>query len=128
MRLIKIAVALDGNQICTHFGRCPQFLFITIENHQIVQKEIVENPGHYVGSVPKFLKDNEITYLICGNIGIQAKNFLRFYNVTPILGIAGNVNETVQKFLSNSLIMRESSCIPGSGKDYGIPRIDEDDS
>lgn len=44
---LKIAVVTeDGQTISRHFGRAPYFLVVTVEDDQIVNREMRPKPGH----------------------------------------------------------------------------------
>ncbi|MGB2705850.1 MAG: NifB/NifX family molybdenum-iron cluster-binding protein, partial [Candidatus Omnitrophota bacterium] len=38
---MKIAISTDGEFVSPHFGRCPDFTILDIENGKLVKKEIV---------------------------------------------------------------------------------------
>ncbi|TYB30234.1 MAG: dinitrogenase iron-molybdenum cofactor, partial [Candidatus Mcinerneyibacterium aminivorans] len=41
----RIAIAANKGKVATHFGRCPEYIFVDIENNKIQNKKKVENPG-----------------------------------------------------------------------------------
>ena len=43
---MRIAVSTDGDQVSAHFGRCPSFTIVEIEDGKVSKKEVVDNPGH----------------------------------------------------------------------------------
>jgi len=43
---MKAAISTDAGSVSAHFGRCPDFTIVDIENGKILYKEVVENPGH----------------------------------------------------------------------------------
>jgi predicted Fe-Mo cluster-binding NifX family protein len=49
---MRIAVPIDNGYISPHFGRCSSFIIVTVENGKVMDKEIVENPGHQPGFIP----------------------------------------------------------------------------
>ena len=83
----KIALAIDGNHISAHFGRCPSYLFVEIDNNEIINREEIANPGHEMGSIPKLINEHHADSIICGGMGHRAQALFQQYNITPILGV-----------------------------------------
>ncbi|MBU1147322.1 MAG: dinitrogenase iron-molybdenum cofactor, partial [Candidatus Omnitrophica bacterium] len=52
---MKIAISTDGDLVSEHFGRCPTFTIVDIEDSEVKNKELVSNPGHQPGAIPQFL-------------------------------------------------------------------------
>lgn len=53
---MRIAVSTEGELVSPHFGRCPSYTLVDIEDGKITNKEIIENPGHEPGYIPQFLQ------------------------------------------------------------------------
>jgi predicted Fe-Mo cluster-binding NifX family protein len=119
---MKIAIATDGNAVSQHFGRCPAFTVLTVENDRLVKEENVDNPGHNPGLIPQFLHDRGVTCIVAGGMGRRASDFFNQLGIETILGISGNVDEVVQRLLKGTLESRESLCKPGNGKGYGFEK------
>lgn len=120
---MKLAISTDKNEVSSHFGRAPEYTFITIKNDKIVKREILPNPGHTVGSIPQFIRQQGAKYIITGGMGHRAVDFFNQYGVEVIMGICGSIEDVVQKILSDSLEGGESLCSPGGDKGYGIEKI-----
>ncbi|MGC8977400.1 MAG: NifB/NifX family molybdenum-iron cluster-binding protein [Candidatus Ratteibacteria bacterium] len=117
---MRIAIASDGNFVSAHFGRCPSYTIVDIENGKVIKKEVIENPGHKAGFIPQFLHQLGVECIICGGMGMRAKDYFDEYGIQTIVGINGSIDETIEKFLNNTLKGNENLCKPGSGKGYGI--------
>jgi len=126
---MRIAISTDGEEVCPHFGRAPQFTIITIENNKLLEKKVVSNPGHTVGSIPNFINDQGATCMIAGGMGHRAIQFFNQYGIEVIVGITGKIDDIVDKILNGTLEGGESLCAPGGGKGYGVDKIhtEEDD-
>lgn len=126
---MKVAISTDGDEVCAHFGRAPQFTIITIENNELVEKKLVSNPGHSVGSIPNFIHNQGATYMIAGGMGRRAIQFFNQYGIEVIVGITGKISDVITKILDGTLEGGESLCSPGGGKGYGVDKIhtEEDD-
>lgn len=121
---MKIAISTDNGMISAHFGRCPEFTVAEIENGKITSKNIIANPGHFTGSLPKFFHERGVKVVIVGGAGFKAQQFFSEYGIKLILGVSGSVEETLQLFVQDNLQSGESSCSPGKGKGYGIKKED----
>ena len=120
---MKIAISTDSGKVCAHFGRAPEFTFITIENSEIIEKVVLPNPGHTVGSIPKFLSEQGANYIIAGGMGRRAVEFFNQYNIEVISGVEGAIDEVTKEFINGTLEGSEGICTPGAGKGYGIDKI-----
>ena len=72
---MKIAISTDSGEVSPHFGRAPEFTFITIEDNKVVKKDVFPNPGHTMGSIPKFIDDKGAKCIITGGMGPRAVQF-----------------------------------------------------
>jgi len=120
---LKIAISTDSGKVCAHFGRAPEFTFVTIENSEIIGKDVLPNPGHTVGSIPKFLSEHGANYIIAGGMGSRAVEFFNQYNIEVITGIEGTIENVTKEFINGTLKGSEAICTPGAGKGYGIDKI-----
>ena len=120
---MKIAISTDSGMVCAHFGRAPEFTFITIEDNKVVKKEIVSNPGHTVGSIPQLVNQHGAKYMIAGGMGRRAEAFFNQYGIEVIVGVQGSIDEVIKKIIDGTLEGGESLCAPGGGKGYGVEKI-----
>lgn len=125
---MKIAISTDNGQVSAHFGRAPQFTFVTIEDNQVVEKEVFPNPGHSVGSIPQFVKQHGATVMIAGGMGRRAEGFFNNFGIDTIVGVQGTIDDVIAKILNGTLEGGESLCDPGVGKKsgYGIDKETEE--
>jgi predicted Fe-Mo cluster-binding NifX family protein len=123
---MKIAISTDGEFVSAHFGRCPCFTIIDIENGKETDRQIVDNPGHQPGFIPKFLHEKGVKYIIAGGMGMRASGFFEELGIKAIVGISGKVDDVVDKVLKGTLKGGESLCKPGAGKGYGIEKTECD--
>ena len=120
---MKICISSDSGIVSAHFGRAPEFTFITIENNEVVEKEVLQNPGHTVGSIPKFVNDQGAKCMIAGGMGPRAVDFFNQYGIEVIMGVSGKIDDVVREILDGTLEGGESLCSPGGGKGYGVDKI-----
>jgi predicted Fe-Mo cluster-binding NifX family protein len=120
---MKIAISTDSGRVSGHFGRAPEFTFVTIENNRVVEKKVLQNPGHSVGSIPQFVNQHGADYMITGGMGHRAEAFFNQYGIEVILGVTGRIDDIIKKIIDGTLKGGESLCAPGRGKGYGVEKI-----
>ena len=123
---MKIAISTDGDFVSAHFGRCPHFTIVDIEDDKVVKKEVVANPGHMPGAIPQFLHQKGVEAIIAGGMGMRAAGFFDEMGIKPIMGITGKIDEVIEQLLKGILKGGESLCKPGSGRGYGIEKTECD--
>ncbi len=119
---MKIAISTDGDFVSGHFGRCPSFTIVDINNNEVVNKETIANPGHHPGYLPEFLHDQGVSYIIAGGMGQRAKALFSEKGIQTIMGVTGAIDEAVDKFAQGKLTGGENTCVPESGKGYGLDK------
>jgi len=121
---MKVAISTDSGKVAEHFGRCPQFTIAEIENGKIVKKEVIENPGHATGFLPKFFNEQGVKIVVAGGAGMRAQQFFEDFGIKLVVGVSGSVDNALQALAKGKLEGGEGNCSPGAGKGYGIPKED----
>ncbi len=119
---MKIAISTDNEYVSAHFGRCPSFTILDINDNKIVNKEVIENPGHHPGFLPQFLAEKKVEIIIAGGMGQRAQELFYEQNIKTILGITGTIDELIDQLIKGDLQGGESLCMPGAGKGYGVDK------
>jgi len=119
---MKIAISTDGDFVSPHFGRCPHFTILDIENGELKNKELVPNPGHEPGFIPQFLHEKGVQCIIAGGMGMRATGFFQELGIQAIVGIEGKIDDVVEQIKKGTLKGGESLCRPGAGKGYGLDK------
>ena len=119
---MKIAISTDGENVSAHFGRCPSYTLLDIENNKIVKKESVANPGHEPGAIPKFLHEHGVQCIIAGGMGARAETFFSEFKIKTVVGIDGKIEDVIKKIENDRLEGGQSFCAPGAGKGYGVEK------
>ncbi len=117
---MKVAISTDNGEVSAHFGRCPQFTIIDIEDGKILKKEVIDNPGHHPGFLPEFLSNLNVSTIIAGSMGGRAKELFENAHMNMILGVEGKISDIADQLLNGTLEGTDSICEPGEGKGYGI--------
>lgn len=123
---MRVAISTDGEFVSAHFGRCPVFTIIDIENGKVTNKTEVENPGHQPGAIPLFLHEKGVNCIIAGGMGQRATMFFAEYNIQAIVGISGKIGDVIEQLKKGTLEGGESLCKPGAGKGYGLDKTECD--
>ena len=123
---MKVVISTDGGFVSSHFGRCPLFTILDIQDGKVVKREAIENPGHQPGFIPKFLHEKGVEYIITGGMGMRATGFFNELGIQAIVGISGSIDEVIDRLLKGTLEGGESLCRPGSGRGYGVEKTECD--
>ncbi len=108
---MKIAVTSQdasglGAAVSPHFGRCPFYTLVTLEDGRIVEVEVVSNSGadgHAPGELPAYVKQLGASVILTGGMGRRAAEFFRRMGVEVVGGAGGKVREAVEMYLRGDL-------------------------
>ena len=91
---MKIAIPMDIDKVCPHFGRSPYFLIVNVDdNKEIVNTKIVDNvpcDGQGHGKAVEVILKEKPDAVICINMGkiaekIYRKRALKYINAKLIM-------------------------------------------
>lgn len=119
---MKIAISTNQGKVAQHFGRCPEYTIVEIENDQVKQKNTVQNPGHSPGALPKYLNNEGCDLIIAGGMGRRAQGFFKDFGIEWIIGVQGDIDRVIEDYINGSLESGESLCVRGEGKGDGTHR------
>ncbi|MBD3246023.1 MAG: dinitrogenase iron-molybdenum cofactor [Candidatus Omnitrophica bacterium] len=119
---MRIAISTDSGQVSAHFGRCPEFTLVDVEEGKELSRRVIANPGHHPGFLPQFLRDQQVAVIIAGGMGPRAQALFTEQGIQMIFGVSGSVENAVSQFLSGTLVKGQSACTPGSGRGYGVEK------
>jgi predicted Fe-Mo cluster-binding NifX family protein len=119
---MRAAISTDAGSVSAHFGRCPSFTIVEIENGKVLERDEVTNPGHQPGFIPQFLSDRGVECIVAGGMGHRAMALFDEFGIQTILGIKGSIDNVIGKLSDGELKGGKSVCQPGSGKGYGIEK------
>lgn len=106
----KIAVPVQGNNVSTHFGHAPAFKIFSVEDNQIKKNEVLENPGHEPGLLPKLLSDAGAEVIIASGMGQKAITLFEKNKIEVICGAKGEALTAVKNYLNNKLKTTDNAC------------------
>ena len=110
MRIVissKMKGGLD-DEVANHFGPCPFFTVVIVDNKEIKGVEIIENP-HYAFKqhkpivIPDLVASLKPDLVICNDIGPMAIKELEKRNIKFIKGCSGKIEEVVNDFLKGKI-------------------------
>lgn len=116
---MKVAISTDNGFVSTHFGRCPEFTILDINDGKIISKHSIPNPEHEPGFLPGFFAEMGVQVVIAGGGGQRARMLFAEKNIQFILGVTGKVDDVVDKLCKGELEGGESLCTTGHGENHG---------
>lgn len=81
--------------------------------------EVIPNPGHEPGFLPRYLAERGISCIIAGGMGPRAQNLFAQENIQTFIGVEGTVEEVLAAYLQQTLTSGESLCEHGQAEDTG---------
>ena len=108
---MKIAFASEDSKglesvISHHFGRCPYYVFVEVENGEVQSVTVKANPlynEHIPGVVPQFVADEGANVIVAGGMGPRAIDWFKRLNVQPVTGVSGIVKDVLEKYLKGEI-------------------------
>jgi len=109
---MKIAVATDEDKgleagLSQHFGRCPYYVVVDIDEGEIKGVKTVQNPFYgshgQPGEVPTFIKNLGVQAIIAGGMGPRAIAFFEQFGIQAVTGVSGMVKEVVRAFVDGEI-------------------------
>jgi predicted Fe-Mo cluster-binding NifX family protein len=103
---MRFAISTEDNKgldriVSQHFGRCPYFVLVEVENEAIMEVKAVDNPyfaEHGPGQVPEYIASLGADVMISGGMGRRANVFFDKYGIRTATGAGGTVQEALSSF------------------------------
>ena len=108
---MRIAISVETKNeldsiVAHHFGRCPYFAFVDVDERDIKSVELVDNPfyaGHQPGQVPGFINQQKADVMLSGGMGGRAIQFFQQFGIQAATGASGTVRSTLESYLGGAL-------------------------
>ena len=108
---MRIAVSADNNDgldsiVSPHFGRCPFFAIVDIQDGQVQATNVLKNPlyGHHQpGQVPAFIHSQGANIMLTGGMGMRAIQFFQQYGIEAATGASGTVRMALERYLGGEI-------------------------
>lgn len=107
---MKVAISTDQGYVSAHFGRCSTYTIVETQEGQILEREEIPNPGHQPGFLPQFLSEKGVNCIIAGGMGPRAQALFAQKNIETIIGVQGNIDEIIEKFIKQELEAGDDLC------------------
>ncbi len=100
---MKIAVTYENGEVGQHFGRTEQFKVYDVTDRNIASSKVIDTNGTGHGALAGFLREAGAEVLICGGIGMGARNALAETGIQLFPGVTGNADDVVKDYLDGKL-------------------------
>ncbi len=135
---MRIAISADDNNgldsvVSPHFGRCPYYVLVDIEDGQVRQVRAVENPYygyHQPGQVPAFIESQGADVMLAGGMGRRAIGLFQQCGIEAVTGACGTVRHALEQYLGGALqgaAPCRESVAHGHGEATGGSEYEEDE-
>lgn len=106
-----IAVPVENEKLCGHFGHCKQFAVYNVEENKIVEEKLLDAPDHTPGAFPKFLNEKGVEVVIAGGMGHKAQDHFKIQKIELITGASEEDPKVlVNSYLEGKLKSKEVKC------------------
>jgi predicted Fe-Mo cluster-binding NifX family protein len=108
---MRIAVSADNKDgldsiVSPHFGRCPHFVLVDLDDHDVKEVREVDNPyfgRHQPGQVPALIHSLGAHVMLTGGMGGRAIMFFQQFGIEGVTGAYGTVRQSVERYLGGQL-------------------------
>ncbi len=108
---MRIVVSADNSNgldsvVSPHFGRCPHFVLVDLNDHDVTGVRVVDNPyyGHHQpGQVPALINSLGANVMLTGGMGGRAIMFFQQFGIEGVTGAYGTVRQSVERYLGGQL-------------------------
>jgi predicted Fe-Mo cluster-binding NifX family protein len=109
MTRIAISAGEDSgldSTVSPHFGRCPYFVLVDMEEREVQAVRAVSNPyynQHEPGQVPGFIHSQKVDVMLTGGMGGRAISFFKQYGIQAATGASGTVRHALEQYVGQRL-------------------------
>lgn len=108
---MRIAISAEDprgleSMAAQHFGRCPYYILVDIEDNTITDIRTLPNPylqNHTPGAVPGFIHEQGAAVMLTGGMGRRAIAFFEQYGIEAFTGVSGTVRQALEQYLGGEL-------------------------
>ena len=108
---MRIAFSTEGKKgleslMCHHFGRCPHYVLINIEDSYITEIKAIDNPFYQKqkhGMMPKFIKEQGVEVMITVGMGQKAIELFSQFGIQVATGAIGTARMALNLYLDGKL-------------------------
>jgi len=107
---LRLAIATENGTVSAHFGHCPEFTLVDVEDGAVSSRRAVAAPPHQPGVIPMFLKDQGVDVIVAGGMGRKAADIFNDVGIEQVVGVSGSVDAAIEAWLDGSLSGDGSLC------------------
>jgi len=110
---MKIAIPTSGGNLCSHFGHCDEFTFVTVDDASktVTSCEILQPPEHTPGAFPAWVSKLGAKAVLAGGMGGRAVELFEANGVDVVLGCPEEKPEQLAKaYVDGILSGGSNSC------------------
>lgn len=85
--VLKFAIPMEGGKPAARFGEAKHFALVTVKNHAIAGKEVLDTPPHEPGGIPVWLEDLGVTHVLTRGLGEKAQELLKKKGIEVVVGV-----------------------------------------
>lgn len=108
---MRIVVSSDSSKnldssVSHHFGRCPYFTIVDIDDNKVINVKSVDNPyfsAHSPGQVPSFIKELDADIMLAGGMGRRAISIFENFGIGCSTAAAGTVKSAIDNYMAGNL-------------------------
>ncbi len=117
--IMRVAVTYEQEMVGQHFGRTEQFKLYDIEDGAVISSQVIDTNGTGHGALAGFLRAAEVEVLICGGIGMGARNALAEVGIQLLPGVNGVADDVVKDYLAGELAYDPNTQCDHHGHGHG---------
>jgi len=114
-----IAFSSDDNKgldgvLAYHFGRCPYFTFVEVEDNEVKNIMVEENPyanSHEAGVIPQYIHEKGAEMIVAGGMGPKAQDWFAKLGVKPVVGGYGRIKDLVAEIVKEPVGISKLSTV-----------------
>lgn len=110
---MRLAIPCEGDQVCEHFGRASQFMFVDADlaSGRIEREETLTPPPHEPGLWPKWVADQGADVVLAVGMGGRAVQRFAEHGVDVVVGVMlRDPRQAVQDYLGGMLESSGNVC------------------
>lgn len=110
---MMIAIPVENEKLCSHFGHCPSFALMQIapDGQTISARRDIDAPPHEPGLLPNWLFEHGVHLVICGSMGPRALELFAQKGIDVVIGAPEETPEAlVTAHLAGTLQTSANSC------------------
>ena len=96
--------------VAAHFGRCPEYALVDVDEGRVTSRTVVDNPGHEPGFLPGYLANLGVNCIVAGGMGPRAQSLFAAQGIETVLGVSCSLEEAIQRCADGTLESGDSTC------------------